>query len=141
MCPSHCSPRFAASLGFAAVLSFLRVGADTCTAPPSGWVAWWPAEGNGEERRSFTPATADGSTFGAGRVGQGFGFAGATAGLSLGAAPWLLREDFTVEAWVQRRDATVAANGAGDRGWILSFGAGGWGVGVLDDGRLVLSRV
>ncbi|KAB2662534.1 MAG: LamG domain-containing protein [Verrucomicrobia bacterium] len=141
MCPSHCSPRFAASLGFAAALSFLRVGADTCTAPPSGWVAWWPAEGNGEERRSFTPATADGSTFGAGRVGQGFGFAGATAGLSLGAAPWLQREDFTVEAWVQRRDATVAANGAGDRGWILSFGAGGWGVGVLDDGRLVLSRV
>ena len=79
----------------------------TCTAPPSGVVAWYAGEGNATSLTGTNNGTANGTvTFVPGKVGQGFqtngGFVRVTNALSLRPATAV-----TVDAWVKGTAADV----------------------------------
>src|SRR5207244_394235 len=80
-------------------------------------------------------------TFGPGRVGQTFVLDGAGDGVPVGNPSNLQLQDFTIEAWVKRADAVISSHGSHGDALFFSYGSGGYGLGLLDDGRLFLTRV
>jgi len=72
----------------------------SCTAVPSGAVAWYRAESNGVDSTGPNFATANGGvTFGTGEVGQAFGLNGTTAYVSAPDNASLHPTSLTVEGW------------------------------------------
>ncbi|MDB6023031.1 MAG: hypothetical protein JWQ04_2888, partial [Pedosphaera sp.] len=49
-------------------------------------------------------------------------------------------KDFTIETWVQRASTFISSPNGGP-GLLFSFGGGGYGFGINDDGTLVLSKI
>ncbi len=78
------------------------VQAPACVAPPANIVAWWPAEGNGNDISGSNVSTIQGVTFGSGEVGQAFNIPGSTVAQVSVAAPNFQTPNtgFTVEGWV-----------------------------------------
>ncbi|HLX69362.1 MAG TPA: LamG-like jellyroll fold domain-containing protein, partial [Verrucomicrobiae bacterium] len=76
----------------------------SCTAAPSGLVAWWPGEGNANDIIGGNNGELEGGvTFAAGEVGQAFAFNGTTAGVEIPASPGLnvgTNGGLTIEGWV-----------------------------------------
>ena len=123
------------------VATLTVVPTNVCAAPPAGLVGWWRGESNALDQVGTNNGNlTTGAGFAPAEVGQGFLFAGANAGVNLGAAANLRFQDFTIEAWLQRSSATQASVDPGG-GEIFGFGSAGYCLGLLDDGGLFLTRV
>ncbi len=112
-----------------------------CVNRPAGLVSWWSAEGNTTDPVGGNDGVfGDHSIYRDGRVGQAFGFDG-TNWITLGNVPVNLQlQDFTIEAWIKRDDASVVATVPGGT-CVFSTGDNGYGLGLSDDGHLVLSKI
>ena len=85
----------------------------TCTAPSSGLVGWWRAEGVGVNETGGQSALLQGTaSYGSGEVGYAFQFGSsgspavkvaANSNLNVG-----LGAGFTIEAWIKRSDSLHA---------------------------------
>src|SRR5581483_9842647 len=61
--------------------------AQTCIAPPTGLVSWWPGEANAYDIVGVNNGTVHpGVTFGTGKVGQAFSFNGTSGYVSIPAS-------------------------------------------------------
>ncbi|MBL9139937.1 MAG: chitobiase/beta-hexosaminidase C-terminal domain-containing protein [Verrucomicrobiales bacterium] len=114
------------------------VAPEGCVTAPMGLIRWWTGE------RSRNEVMHDGETAGTssdqfepGMVGEAFSFSREAPGFSAPDAPDLHLQEFTVEAWVK------FPNGSGGTptGLIFGYPEGGYGVGILSDGRMFLSEV
>ncbi|MCX6894860.1 MAG: leucine-rich repeat protein [Verrucomicrobia bacterium] len=124
-----------------------------CVTQPSGLVSWWRAESAPVDEMERNPGTVAGwgaVGYGPGVAGQAFVFDGTHRDrVNLGNPTNLQLQDFTIEAWVKRSDAAQVSfdddhgdgGNTGQGGLILSYGRGGYGFGVYNDGRMVLSRI
>lgn len=135
-------PVASTTVGFLLVACLAAPLAAQCTLPPSGLVSWWSAEGDAIDRSGGNNGTLTGATtFSTGMVGQGFKLGGAfTDAVNVGAAANLQLQDFTIEGWVSRA-STLKASLSGDGAVIFGFGSNGYGFGMLDDGRLLLTKI
>ena len=60
-----------------ALIPVSHVAAQTCVAPPSGLVSWWPGDGSASDIQDGNDGTLkNGATFAPGKVGQAFSFDG-----------------------------------------------------------------
>jgi uncharacterized repeat protein (TIGR02543 family) len=74
--------------------------ADTCTAPPSGMIAWWQAENDPNDIAGGHNGTlVNGTTYDTGKVGQAFSFDG-TNKQYVDVGQVNLPSTFTIDAWV-----------------------------------------
>src|SRR5205807_7504908 len=122
-----------------AVLTVLE--APPCVSPGSNLISWWRAESNAlDQITGNTGALAGNATFTSGRVGQGFLFDGNTSAVIVSNPPSLQLQNFSLETWIQRGDPAVASRSSGG-GLFLSYGHGGYGFGINDNGTLFLTRV
>ena len=91
----------------------------SCVPPPSGLVAWYPGEGNGNDIvGGNNGALQNGATFASGHVGQAFGFNGISANVSIPDAPSLdfsSTSPMTVELWAFRTSANSVQHLLGKR--------------------------
>jgi hypothetical protein len=107
-------------------------------------ISWWPAEGDATDLTGGNNGTLMGATiFAAGMVGQAFKSGGATNdAVSVGAAPNLQLQSFSVEAWISRastlKSGLSTANGTAT---LFAYGTSGYGFGMSDDGGLFLTKV
>lgn len=110
-----------------------------CVVAPAGLVGWWAANGDVLDTvRGWAGALAGDAGFAPGMVGQAFRLDGMGDGVLVGGSLWLQRQDFTVEAWVQRADASQITRdpGAGGTfdGVIFGYGQGGCAFGLRQAG-------
>lgn len=88
----------------------------TCVAPPSGMVAWYPAEGNASDIKGGNNGTPRANTaYAAGKVGQAFQFStfngSATTQVNVTDSPSLrLSNALTIDAWINPTAPGVADN-------------------------------
>ena len=115
--------------------------APPCIAAPTNLISWWRAEDFAVDQVSGNHGTLVGNaTFGPGLVGQGFVFDGSGDFVSLGNPATLQSQDFTIEAWIQRASPSIVSSSATGSALILGYGSGGYGFGLLNDGRLFLTK-
>jgi hypothetical protein len=81
------------------------------------------------------------ATFGPGHVGQAFNFDGLDDAIQVGSQVGLQVQNFTIEGWVRRAHASRATQGAQTSASWFSGSSGAYGFGMLDDGRLFLTKV
>ena len=113
-----------------------------CATLPSGAISWWRGEGNALDELGTNPGTIVGNTtFGPGWVGQGFVSDGNGDAVSVGSAANLQLQNFTIEAWIKRADPNRATQSPQSSGYIFSGTNGGYGLGLLDDGRVFLAKL
>jgi hypothetical protein len=113
----------------------------SCVSPGSNLISWWRAEGDALDQITGNDGTLVGNaTFTPGRSGQGFLFDGNASAVIVSNPPSLQLQDFTIEAWIARGDPAIAASSPGG-GLFLSYGTGGYGFGINDNGTLLLSRI
>ena len=90
------------------LLSPLCIQGQLCVPPPSGLVSWWRAEGDALDSGETNNGTLAGNTsFNTGRMGQEFVFDGSGDAVQVG-NPSNLQQDFTIEAWIKRANASLA---------------------------------
>ncbi|MDW8308178.1 MAG: S8 family serine peptidase [Verrucomicrobiales bacterium] len=112
-----------------------------------GIVSWWRGENSALDEADGNHGILVGdTTYGPGVVGQAFVFDGFADRVHLGNPPNLQIQNFTLEAWVRRSSTTDISfddntGGVGEGGEIIMYGAGGYGIGLTDDGRIFLTRV
>ena len=115
-----------------------------CVPPPSGLVAWWPAEGNAQDAlRANNGVLANGLGFAPGKVGTAFSFDGADDHFDIPASPGLdvgAASGMTFETWVKPSSIAMQAvaewnNGVGGVGahlWLsVDHTVAGDGVGNI----------
>jgi len=74
---------------------------ETCSAAPSGLVAWWRGEGNANDSvGANNPSVISGIGYNDGEVGQAFQFNGRTSLITVPRSPNLTVSNLTVEAWI-----------------------------------------
>lgn len=124
-----------------------------CVPVPAGAVGWWPGENSVLDAAGGNHGTVAGyGTFGyaAGYVGQAFVLDGIHRDrVDVGNPDNLHLQQFTIEAWIKRASATQISlddnneDGAvaGEGGIIFGYGRNGYGFGLLNNGRLFLSRI
>jgi internalin A len=99
--------QLSANLGLLCALAFglnLPSTAQTaCVTPPSGLVAWWPAEGLPADAAGTNNGVLNGGvTYEVGMVGQAFSFNGTDGLISVPSAVGMtFTQEMTVEAWVK----------------------------------------
>jgi hypothetical protein len=79
-----------------------QAGAQTCTSPPAGLVAWWPADGNADDIAGGNDGVAqNGAGFAAGHVADAFSFDGIDDRIEVPDSPlWTFGGgDFTLDLW------------------------------------------
>ena len=119
----------------------LTVNPAVCSPPPSGLISWWPGNGNASDLAGGNNGTLHGSvTYVAGQVGQAFSFNGNGEGVVVGNPASLQLQNFTIDAWIQR-GSTNQASLSTSGGLFFSYGDGGYGFGMDDNGQLLLSQV
>lgn len=122
-----------------AILTVLS--APPCTPPPTNLVGWWKAEGNALDNAGTNNGTLEGGvTYVPGEVGQAFGFNGNGEGVVVGNPASFHLQNFTIDAWIQRSSTTKASLSTGG-GLFFSYGSGGYGFGISDNGQLFLTYV
>src|SRR5262245_55245194 len=122
----------------------VRSQSSVCTPPPSGLVSWWPGEGNAQDIIGGNNGTLTNNTaFVAAKVGQTFRFDGSGDAVLVGNPAGLRLQSFTIDAWIKRGSADVASldEPSIPVGAIFAYGLGGYGFGVVNDGRLLLTQV
>jgi len=126
---------------FSAIITFNTFADPTnCVPAPAGLVSWWRAEGGTSDSAGTNHGTLAGNTaFSVGRVGQAFALDGNGDAVSVGSANNLQLQDFTIEAWVKRASSSVVSSGG--TAVLFGYGTGGYAFGLLNDGRLFLSKV
>src|SRR5207248_6057389 len=113
-----------------------------CVPAASGLVEWWKGDDNARDRTVARDDTfARPISFAPGFVGQAFSFDGDRDSVLVGNPSSLQLQTFTIEAWVKRTSTNQASLDNLQDGTILGYGSGGYSFAVLDDGRLVLSKV
>ena len=111
-----------------------------CMMPPSGLVSWWRAENDIADAVGGNDGTRGGdTTFAPGKVGRSFKFDGNGDGISVGNPASLRLQEFTIESWVQRGNATLVSAGS-IFGEIVGYGFGGYVFGFWSEGNLFLSK-
>lgn len=111
-----------------------------CAPLPDGAVSWWPAAGDATDILSGNDGTLVGATtFAAGMVGQAFKFGGFHDQVQIGNPANLQLQSFTIEGWISRASAHAASLEAGG-GVLFNYGHLGYGIGLVDDGRLILTK-
>ncbi len=119
----------------------LTVTNPVCAAAPSGLVAWWKGDGIAMEVVGKVPGTNSGNpTFVPGKVGQAFAFNGNSAGVKFGGMSVAQLQDFTIEGWLRRSNASQIS-ASSTNGQIIGYGSGGYGVGLRNDGAIYLSHL
>jgi hypothetical protein len=105
-------------------------------------LSWWRAEGNAYDEAGLAHGTNVGNaTFGPGHVGQAFIFDGLDDAIQVGSPVGLQVQNFTIEGWVRRAHPSRATQGAQTSASWFSGSSGAYGFGMLDDGRLFLTKV
>jgi hypothetical protein len=113
-----------------------------CVPLPAGVVAWWRGEDNASDQVGSNHGTLLGdASYGDGQVGRSFVFDGDHDGISVGDAPELRLQDFTIEGWIRRSSATQASFDPWDSGCIFAHSWGGFGLALTDAGELFLSKI
>ncbi len=103
------------------------LSSDSCTTPPSGAVAFWPADGNGNDIINFNDGILLNGAYETGRSGgQAFSFSGTSLSkfyvADSGENTLLdLVEGITVSAWVNTADGSGTIVSKGDRSYYLSL--------------------
>lgn len=115
--------------------------AQSCVPAPAGLVGLWQGENSVGDSVTGTQGTlVNHATFVDGQVGHAFRFDGYRSGVILNDSPAYHLQDFTIEAWVRRENASTASlQPAG--GEIFGYGYGGYSFGIQDDGSLFLTKV
>lgn len=81
---------------------------ETCSAAPSGLVAWWRGEGNANDSvGANNPSVISGIGYNDGEVGRAFQFDGSTSLITVPRSPCLTISNLTVEAWIFPTDNTA----------------------------------
>ena len=112
-----------------------------------GIVSWWRGENSLLDEADGNHGTLVGNTtFGPGIVGQAFVLDGNGDRVNVGNPANLQLQDFTLEAWIKRSSTTDISfddntGFVGEGGEIISYGHGGYGLGLTDNGRIFLTRV
>ncbi|PWU11251.1 MAG: hypothetical protein C5B50_23740 [Verrucomicrobia bacterium] len=123
-----------------AVLSFAQ---SNCAPVLPGMANWWPAEGNAVDVVSGNDGVlVGGISFGPGIRYQGFVCDGITGSyVQLANTTNLQTQTFSIEAWVQRADPSLATRAGTPAGEIFAYGPGGYAFALYNDGHLSLSKV
>jgi len=117
-------------------------GQTNCASPPSGLVSWWPAEGDAKDASDGNSGTLqNGVGFTNGIVGRAFGFNGAGQAVDVGNPPNLQLQNFTIEGWIRRYSTSASWDPSYTVGAVFHCAWGGYGLGLVDDGRIYLSKV
>ena len=112
-----------------------------CVTQPSGLISWWRGEGDALDEAGNNHGTPVGNaTYGTGWVGQGFVLDGNTDLVTVGNPTNLRRQDFTIEAWVQRASPTFVSYGGFGNGVIFGYGQGGYGLYLNPNGTPALTK-
>jgi hypothetical protein len=92
-----------ALLLFLTLVAAIAQQAPVCTPPPSGLVAWWPADGNTNDIVGGNNGIPLGNlSYAPGMVGQAFQLDGSTAYVSVPHNPSLAPTDaITIDAWIK----------------------------------------
>jgi len=141
-------------LSHAEILAIFRAGGagkcattnppPACITPPSGLLSWWRAEGHAFDSSGVNHGILINTAgYDAGKSGKGFAFDGRASGVSVGNAPGLRIQDFSIEAWIRRTSPSVpsyAENGVAD---VFSLGlvGGGYAFYLRPDGRLAFEKM
>jgi hypothetical protein len=113
-----------------------------CASPPSGLISWWKGDGNVLDQVSTNNGTLAGNTtYGPGRVGQGFVLDGSGDGVIVGNPPALQLQNFTIETWVRRASTSTVSFGAFGSGLIFGYGLNGYGLYLSSQGEPVLTKI
>jgi len=116
---------------------------------PPGLVAWWPANNNAVDVVGGNNGTlTNGVTYVPGEVQQAFNFNSDSAMVLLANSPALQLQNFTIESWIKRGNASNATSDptpAGEGSAILfGYGNNGYAFGVESsqyNNELVLTKV
>jgi hypothetical protein len=102
----------------------------SCTAPPSGMIAWWPGDGNADDLQGNYPGTlVNGTTFAAGEVALSFSFDGTDDYVDVGDLD--LAAAFTLDLWLNPTQVS------GTRWLLVKQDAGGFAYFIsIEDGKL-----
>ncbi len=123
------------------------------TRLPSGMVSWWRGDGSAADATGRNPGTLTGTgevSYQPGVSGQAFVFDGLHRDrVDVGNPASLQLQDFTISAWLKRSSPTQTSfdilgadrSECGEGGIIFGYGRGGYGLGLLNNGRLLLSRI
>jgi hypothetical protein len=118
----------------------LTVNPPSCDPPPAGLVSWWAAEGNALDQISGNNGILAGNTsYGPGKVGQGFVFDGNGSGVQVGGTTNLWLQNLTIETWIKRASASVVS-GSGGNATIFGYGTGAYLFGINSAGNLFFSQ-
>jgi uncharacterized delta-60 repeat protein len=80
-----------------------HVSAQTCTAPPSGMLNWWPGDNNPDDIQGSRAGTLqNGADFAPGKVGRAFSLDGVNDYVIVGDVD--LPGTFTIDAWINPTD-------------------------------------
>ena len=113
-----------------------------CSTVPSGIVSWWQGQGNAADLTGGNHGTLIGSTsYAAGTNGFAFLLDGNSDLVLISNTPSLQLQDFTIEAWVKRSNASFASFGSGNIGVIFGYGNGGYSFYVNSAGTFSLSKL
>ena len=125
-------------------LQFVSAFGVSCVAPPVGLVSWWPGDGTAQDLVGGNNGTlTNGAVFVPGKVSQAFHFNAIDSAVTVGYAPNLQLQDFTIEAWIQRASAdilTLDPAAAYANGEIFGFGRGGYVFGLNTNSSIFLSK-
>jgi hypothetical protein len=102
-----------ATAGETATTQPIASQAATCVAPPSGMVAWWPAENDAKDAlAAHDGALQAGAAFVDGKVGRAFNFDGTTQYVSVPSSAALQpTKGITLEGWVYANGAPTGYAG------------------------------
>jgi hypothetical protein len=116
-----------------------------CDPPPSGLVAWWPGDGNALDVAGGHDGTiTNGATYSQGEVGEAFDFSSNHSGVSVGSPAALQLQNFTIEAWVQRKETSMVSDDPtanGGAAAIFYSGSQGYGMGMHTDCAISLTKI
>jgi serine/threonine protein kinase len=130
--------------------TFTGNGAAGDEAP--GLVGWWRGESDAlDSMGRINGKLAGGNvSYAPGMIGQAFVFDGIKRSrVDLGTPASLQLQDLTIEAWIKRTNPTNISRddnhedetNVGGGALVLSWGHSGYGFGLMDDGRLLLSTL
>lgn len=109
--------------------------------PPAGLLGWWPGNTSPQDIVSTNSGSLAGDVgYDTGVVHSGFTFDGVSSAVRVGEPLAFRVQDLTLEAWI-RRASDTKATASGTGGFLFAGDTGGYGFGLLDDGRLMLSQV
>jgi hypothetical protein len=134
--------RFGPAIAFAILNLFAHsLRAQSCAPAPAGLVGLWRGENSaGDLVTGSEGRLVNNVGFAAGFVGQAFKVDGYRSGIVLNDREAFHLQDFTIEAWIRRENASAASVGP-HGGEIFSYGYEGYGFGIEDDGTLFLTKV